>query len=146
MRTKRFWMSTIALAAVLGLSAITASCDDDANGDAPTGEPTYATKIEDAPIEEVEILTLESFPPQYNVRIVSGLPSGCAVFDKAEETGRSGNTITVRVTNTMPDDPAVACTAIYGTKETTLGLGSGFTSGQTYTVTVNDKSVEFTAQ
>ena len=78
--------------------------------------------------------------------ITSGLPSGCAVFDKAEVTSRSGNTITVRVTNTVPDDPNVACTAIYGTKETTVGLGSDFTSGETYTVNVNDKSIDFAAQ
>ncbi len=123
-----------------------ASCDDDADGDAPPAKPTYATKSEEAPIDDLDILTLESFPPQYNLRIVSGLPSGCAVFDKAEETGRSGNTIAVRVTNTMPDDAEVACTAIYGTKETTLALGSDFTSGETYTVNVNDKSVHFTAQ
>lgn len=147
MSNRRFWLSTITLATVLVLSALAASCDDDDAEDQPTAEPTYATKIEEAPIEELEILTLESFPPQYNLRIVSGLPSGCAVFDKAEETGRSGNTITVRVTNIMPaDDAPVACTAIYGYKETTLGLGSDFTSGQTYSVDVNDKSVEFTAQ
>jgi hypothetical protein len=47
----------------------------------------------------------------------------------------------------MPaDDAPVACTAIYGYKETTLGLGSDFTSGQTYTVNVNEKSIDFIAQ
>lgn len=137
----------LVLFAAIAVSAVAAACDDDAAGNgAPTGEPTYATKIEDAPIDELEVLTLESFPPQYNLRIVSGLPSGCAVFDKAEETAREGTTITVRVTNTMPDDPDVACTAIYGMKETVLSLGSDFESGTTYTVNVNDKSVTFTAQ
>ena len=100
----------------------------------------------DAPIDELEVLVLESFPVQYNLRIVSGLPSGCAEFDNAEITARSGNQIIVRVTNTLPDDPNIACTAIYGTKETTLALGTDFASGQTYTVKVNDTSVDFTAQ
>jgi hypothetical protein len=46
----------------------------------------------------------------------------------------------------MPDDPNVACTAIYGTKETTLPLGTGFVSGTMYTVRVNGESVQFIAQ
>lgn len=99
-----------------------------------------------APIESVDILTLESFPPQYTAQIVSGLPSGCAAFEKAEVTGRSGNTITIRVTNTMPADPNVACTAIYGMHESNVSLGSDFTSGQTYTVDVNGTIATFVAQ
>jgi hypothetical protein len=138
----------LALAAITTLAAasIAAVCDDEDSIADPTAVPTYATKIEDAPIDGLDVLTLESFPPQYNLVVTSGLPSGCAVFDKAEITGRGGNTITVRVTNIMPDDPNVVCTAIYGIKETTVGLGSDFTSGQTYTVNVNDKSIDFTAQ
>ena len=140
--------ATLTLAAITAVIALAAAC-----GDAPTEDPTpqpgtpaYTTKIEDAPIDGLDVLTLEKFPPEYNLRILSGLPSGCALFDKAEESGRSGNTITVRVTNTMPDDPYTACTQIYGTKETFLSLGSDFTPGATYTVNVNDKTVEFTAQ
>jgi hypothetical protein len=138
----------LALAAITTLAAasIAAVCDDEDSIADPTAVPTYATKIEDAPIDGLDVLTLESFPPQYNLVVTSGLPSGCAVFDKAEISGRGGNTITVRVTNIMPDDPNVVCTAIYGIKETTVGLGSDFTSGQTYTVNVNDQAIDFTAQ
>lgn len=139
----------LALAAIVALAAASlgAACgDDDDATNGRTAVATYATKVEDAPIDNLEVLTLESFPPQYNLVITSGLPSGCAVFDKAEITDRSADTITVRVTNLMPADPNVACTAIYGYKETTVGLGSDFTSGQTYTVKVNDKSIDFTAQ
>jgi hypothetical protein len=131
----------IVMAGALGFAG---RCDDDERGVTPV--PTYRTQIVDAPIDELEVLTLESFPPQYNVRIVSGLPSGCAQFDKAEITGRSGNEITIHVTNIMPDDPNIACTAIYGTHESFVGLGSDFVSGQTYTARVNDKSIDFTAQ
>ena len=127
-------------------SAIAASCDDEAGSTPSPGGSWSAVRIEDAPIDDLEVLVLESFPVQYNLRIVSGLPSGCAVFDKAEVTGRSGNEVTVRVTNTLPDDPNVACTAIYGTKETTLALGTDFVSGMTYTVNVNGDTIGFTAQ
>ena len=138
----------LALGAVslLAFAGLAAACDDDGPVADPTASGTPARTVVDAPIDNLDVLTLESFPPQYNLLITSGLPSGCAEFDKAEITGRNGNTITVRVTNTIPGDEAVACTAIYGTKETTLPLGSDFTSGETYTVDVNDKSVDFTAQ
>lgn len=142
---KKHLVLALALTAIAAAS-LAAVCDDDDPVAGPDPVPTYATKIEDAPIDNLEVLTLESFPPQYNLVVTSGLPSGCAVFDKAETTGRTGNTITVRVTNIMPDDPNVACTAIYGTKVTTVPLGSEFTSGETYTVQVNDKSIDFTAQ
>jgi inhibitor of cysteine peptidase len=144
---KRTLAAYIVILAVGAAASMAAACGEDSPAnDAGSPTPTADTRLEDAPIDELEILILESFPVQYNLRIVSGLPSGCAVFDKAEETGRSGNEITVRVTNTMPADPNIACTAIYGTHESTLGLGSDFTSGQVYTVRVNDKSTTFTAQ
>jgi len=132
-----------ALIPLLGVAAAAATCGGD-DASAPT--PTPDLKIVDAPIDGLDIIVRESFPPQYAAHIVSGLPSGCAQFDKAEITGRSGNEITIRVTNTLPDDPNLACTAIYGTHETTVELGSDFASGTTYTVRVNDTWVEFVAQ
>jgi inhibitor of cysteine peptidase len=134
---------------VLALAAVAtaaAACDDADADPTPGAEPTYAMKVEDAPIDDLEILILESFPPQYNLLVTSGLPSGCAVFDKAEIVRRAANEITVRVTNLMPDGDDIMCTAIYGIKETTVPLGSDFESGQKYTVRVNDKSIDFTAQ
>jgi hypothetical protein len=99
-----------------------------------------------APIEGLDILIRESFPPGYTLHITSGLPGGCARFEAATITGRSGSTITVAVTNTMPTGADIVCTAIYGYKETNLDLGQDFVSGQTYTVKVNDKTTTFTAQ
>lgn len=103
-------------------------------------------KVVEAPIESVDILVRESFPPGYTAHITSGLPSGCAKFDKAGITGRTGDTITVSVTNTMPADDNVACTAIYGFHESNIDLGQDFVSGRTYTLKVNDKTETFTAQ
>lgn len=132
---------------VVAIATLAAACNDGGGGDgSPQPSPTYATKVEDAPIDELDVLILESFPVQYNLRIVSGLPSGCHQFDKAGITGRSGSEITVRVTNTVPGDPNMACTMIYGMHESTVSLGSDFTAGTTYTVRVNDKTTTFTAQ
>ena len=123
-----------------------------ANGDNPTILPTsepsdeYETVEALAPIESVEINIAESFPPQYFLHVVSGLPSGCAKFNQYEMT-RGGNEINVKVTNLVPaPDILVACTMIYGFHESNIALGSDFEGGQTYTVHVNDATETFVAQ
>ncbi len=103
-------------------------------------------KVVDAPIDRLEILTRESDPPGYTAHVISGLPSGCARFNDAAITARSDDTITILVTNTLPEDDSIACTAIYGYHESNLDLGKDFVSGRTYTVNVNDKTETFVAQ
>jgi hypothetical protein len=128
------------MVAVACVTVFAAACGG--TNDASNGE----RKLVPAPIDELEHVVRESAPPQYAVRVVSGLPNGCALFEAAEVAGRSGNTITIEVTNTMPSDDAVICTQIYGTKETVIELGTDFDSGTEYTVRVNDKELKFTAQ
>lgn len=141
--SQRTRVAALFLAAV----AIVAAGCSPRGGSGSKATPTpSATVVVDAPIESIDILIRESFPPGYTAHIVSGLPSGCAKFNMAAVIGRTGNHIAVKVTNTMPADPNTACTAIYGYKESNVDLGTNFTSGQTYTVDVNDKSKTFTAQ
>ena len=61
----------LALIPLVGIAALAAACNDD---DAPPATPGRI--IVDAPIDDLELVIRESFPPQYAVRIVSGLPSG----------------------------------------------------------------------
>lgn len=104
-----------------------------------------ATVEVDAPIESVEVVTLESSPAQYMLRIVSGLPGGCAQFN-GYESSIDGATINVAVTNLVPFGP-VACTAIYGYHEGEVVLGNAFAVGESYTVIVNGEVTEtFTAR
>lgn len=103
-------------------------------------------RIVEAPIEAIDILVRESAPPGYTAKITSGLPSGCARFHEATITGRSGATITISVTNTVPADPDTICTDIYGYHETNVDLGQDFVSGRTYTVRVNGTEETFRAQ
>jgi hypothetical protein len=97
-----------------------------------------------APIDDADILVLESFPPQYLLHVLAGLPSGCAQA-AGHEVVRTGNTIQVRVYNSMPTG-MVACTMIYGMYELNIPLGSDFVSGQEYVVEVNDKRLTLRAQ
>lgn len=139
--------NTLAMIAMVLLATVTATaCTSRDSGSNKATPSPDSRRVVDAPIEAIGILVRESAPPGYTARITSGLPSGCAKFHEAKVTGRSGNTISVSVTNTMPDDSLTACTAIYGYHETNLDLGQAFTSGQMYTVLVNAKSRTFTAQ
>ncbi len=136
----------LALFALLALPLAFVACTGNSGGSGGGGNANDDRVVVDSPIEEIDILMRESFPVQYAVAITSGLPSGCAAFDKSEVTGRDGTTITIRVTHTMPADPNVACTMIYGYHESTVELGTDFVSGTEYTVKVNDKETTFTAQ
>jgi hypothetical protein len=97
-----------------------------------------------APIDGLEIRVLESYPAQYVLGVKAGLPSGCAKADSYTVT-RAGETITVTVLNSIPAGNPI-CTAIYGTYELNINLGSDFRSGTAYTVQVNDKATTFRAQ
>lgn len=116
----------------------------------PTRPGTIATVLpsgrnpEPAPIDGLDVLTLESFPPQYMLHVKAGLPSGCAEPLSHRIAGRQGNVIEVEVLNSLPAN--AICTAIYGMYEININLGSDFTSGQSYSVRVNDQEVTFRAQ
>jgi len=99
-----------------------------------------------APIESVEVIVAESFPPQYFVQITSGLPNGCATFEEVT-TERDGEAVRIAVWNSVPaSDEAIACTTIYGFVEHNVALGSDFSSQQRYTVEVNGVTESFVAQ
>jgi hypothetical protein len=117
---------------------------------APTTPPSVADPLPPgtervlAPIDGADILVLESFPAQYLLRVLAGLPGGCAAA-AGHDLSRSGDTIRVQVYNSMPTGP-VACTMIYGTYELNVPLGSDFQSGREYVIEVNDKRLTLRAQ
>ena len=105
--------------------------------------------IAESPIERVEVDILESHPPQYQLRIVSGLPkgSGCTQFNGYEIRREESNRIEVLVTHHEVADQLVVCTADYPSVETVVPLGSDFEPGEEYEVRVNgDTTATFTAQ
>lgn len=139
-------MRTNRLASFAGLTVLLAAAALACTPRNEAGGTSTRREVVDAPIDGIEVLVRESFPPGYTAHITSGLPSGCARFDTAEITGRDADTITVRVTNTMPADEDVACTAIYGFHESNVDLGQDFVSGRTYTLEVNGETHTFRAQ
>jgi hypothetical protein len=129
---------------VVGAFAWTLAMACGSGGDERTDESEQSTLVA-APIDDLELITRESFPPQYAIRVVSGLPNGCHKFN-GHELSRDGTNITIRVTNRVPTDPNVVCTQVYGQHEEVVELGADFESGAQYTVHVNEKTLTFTAQ
>ena len=112
------------------------------DGDVERGEPIEEVL---APIDAVEIVVMESDPPEYGLKIVSGLAHSGVRF-LLLDWERAGETIEVTVLNGE-----------------LLGEGSGFRpglrhrgelcepggrlrAGRTYTVLVNDVTETFVAQ
>lgn len=94
-----------------------------------------------SPIESVEVTALESAPPQYELRVVSGLPkgSGCSRFNGYEVRRADPTQIEVAITHHEIADPSTFCTTDYPIAETSIPLGSDFEPGLEYTVSVNSK-------
>jgi hypothetical protein len=136
----------LAAGAVIAAAFALSTCGDGSGDDAPRDGVQDDRRLELAPIDDLEMIIRESFPPQYAVRIVSGLPNGCALFHSVELVSQDDAVFEFRVENSMPADRDTVCTAVYGTHEQIVELGSGLRAGQTYTVKVNDKELMFTAQ
>jgi hypothetical protein len=124
--------------AALAMAALAACSEDPAAPSSSNRAPAAATDRTEvaAPIESAELIVSESLPVRYAVRVTSGLPSGCAKFERID-IARNGNVVNLKVWNTLPADPAVACTMIYGTAQHTAELGTGFARGEAYEVHVN---------
>ncbi len=97
--------------------------------------------IEPAPIHEVDIVIMESYPEQIGVNIELGLKDGCTTFHDAVVT-REGHTVNIAVTAQRPAD--AVCTQEYSYYTKNLNLGSDFERGVTYTLNVNDYTTTFT--
>ncbi|WP_040665885.1 hypothetical protein, partial [Nitrolancea hollandica] len=111
-------------------------------GARPPREP--GQRIVPAPIESVEVIASGSTPTGHALKIVAGLPSGCA---SPHDSGfrRVGDVINAYVTNTVPANPNTVCSLIYGTYEVTIDLGTDFVPGHEYTARVNDQTITFVA-
>ncbi len=126
----------------LAVLALTACAGDQPS--APTATPSPQMIESPAPIDRVEVVVAESFPPQYFLLVESGLPNGCVEFERYE-VARDGDTVRVTLVNLEPAG-SVPCTEEYRTVENNILLGSDFVPGTTYTVMVNDVSETFVTQ
>ena len=105
--------------------------------------------VSQSPIESVEATSLDSAPPKYELRVVSGMPRGrgCSQFNGYEVRRGLSNKIEVAITHHEVADQFVVCTADFPIIETIVPLGSDFESGAEYSISVNsDKTASFVAR
>jgi hypothetical protein len=98
--------------------------------------------LETEPIESVDVLVMESFPVQYSLAVVSGLPNLCVSYG-GYYLYRQNDSIRVEMVNWKPVDPQIMCAQVYRTVATTIHLGSDFDPDTSYTVDVNGVVVGF---
>ena len=96
--------------------------------------------IVESPVQDVELQTLGSSPPQYNLKVVSGLPkgSGCSAFHGYSIERMAGGEVSVRLTHYETTARGIMCTADFPYVTTNIPLGE-FAPGELNVVRVNDR-------
>ena len=107
------------------------------------GSPA-APDLEIAPIqvESVEVLVLESFPPQAAARVRGVVGDGCSTLHSVEQA-RSGSTVTLTILRERP--AGAICTQIARLYDETIRLEGAFPPGR-YVLRVNGLETVFTTQ
>lgn len=117
---------------------------DDTDTDADDGtqsQPDDGDFIRgNAIIENIDILTLESFPLQIHVIATGYFPDGCTSIDEVTQN-RQDNIFTIAVTTKKPAD--AICTMAIVPFEKTIPLDVYGLNKGVYTVNVNDASGSF---
>ena len=100
-----------------------------------------AFDVELAPIDRIELLILESFPVQVQVRIKGYLRDSCTTLDHISQT-RVGNLFQIHVITKRPTDEV--CAKLITWFEETVALEVYGLPAGTYTVDVNGMREMFT--
>ena len=109
----------------------------------PAGRPVV---VKESPVESVELIILESFPPQYLIKVVSTMSgSSCSQFNGYDISRPFVNNIQVKVTCLAPAG-VVECTADVPYVETDIPPVSDFNPEEEYIVAGNNVRGTFIAQ
>jgi hypothetical protein len=90
-------------------------------------------------IDYHEILTLESFPPQFRLHVKGSLPTPCHELRAVVDNPDDQNRIQVQVFSLF--NPDTACTQVLQPFDASIPLGRDF-KGTSYTVYLNGEKVE----
>ena len=167
-RLRRDYLAVLPVVAVLAMASVACGSDEGtSSGITQTGVTTATDLITDttartgpAPVEQttttmeaveptaghppayirnVEVLILESDPPQVSVEIEGDHPTPChTTLTKVTE---DGSDYTVMVWSVAPE-PGSACAQVLEPFEVVVPIGYGFEPGD-YTVTVNGETYPF---
>ena len=92
-------------------------------------------------ITNVEVVTLESNPPQLQLQVTGNQTDGCEYPVEVEQR-RVGNEIFVDIYRNVPI--AATCIQMIVDYSETISLEGEFASGESYTIVVNDYTINVT--
>jgi len=128
----------------------TPNLDAPVSSDDPTATPAPEetvdlenVTIDEATVESIEILILESFPVQVHVNVTGYLGDGCTTLNDIETT-QEGDTFLVHITTQRPTE-AMCTQQLVGFEESVALDVEGLPAG-TYTVDVNGVTDTFTLE
>lgn len=102
---------------------------------APRASDAALTRSE-AFVDSYEVLTLETFPPQYRIRVKGTLPTPCHQLRMAVSLPDAAGNIEVEVYSVV--DPNLTCAQVLKDFEHSVSLGD-LPPGREYVVLVNDQ-------
>jgi len=117
-----------------GLTAVLVACSDQST---PTSADDLV--VEPIQVEEVDVLVLESFPPQAVAHVRGVLGDGCSEFHSLQQE-RSGNAVTVTILRERPRD--AICIQIGKLYEENIPLMGQYPAGN-YVLRVNEVVTRF---
>lgn len=116
----------------------------------PTAEPgakqTPGGQVivgENAIVEEIQVMILESFPVQVNALVRGSLPDGCTTIGEITST-QEGDTFNITILTERPEE--ALCTEALVPFEETVSLDVASLPAGTYTVRAYDQTETFTLQ
>jgi len=126
----------------------TPDLDAPVSSDDPTATPTpdetvdlENVTIDEATVQSIDVMLLESFPVQVHVNVTGYLGDGCTTLGDIQTT-QEGNTFLVHITTQRPTD-AICTQQLVGFEENVALDAAGLPAG-TYTVDVNGVTDTFT--
>ena len=126
---------------LLILALFAAACSGSPDQDA-TDEPAPSSGLieGEAFIDSIDVLILESFPVQVNVRLAGNLPDGCTTLGETT-INYADNRFDIKIATTRPAD--AACTEALVPFEQSVALDVLGLSAGDYTVAGGDKTATF---
>lgn len=142
---------------LIALLSACASQDKPSSPDQPTSSETPADPVavdylpqpgdsalarDGASLDAYQLLTLESYPPQFNLALTGSLPTPCHQLRVAVSPPDAGNKIAVEVYAVV--DPNAVCAQVVQPFEVTVPLG-GYPSGHYFLHINGNQATEFDA-
>jgi hypothetical protein len=148
------FLSVLSLVVMLGAGSLAAACTDSRSPEAPSttkpgpgvtepgqGQTPDQTGPSLLTVSKVDVLILESFPPQIVAKVDGWLPDGCS---EVGDITQQRNGFTIDVTITIRRLSTGACIAIAPQVSRNIRLNGSFAESGAYTVRVNGVEKSFT--